>query len=910
MQKVLRKRILRDLRENKFRYLALAVLIIMSMYLVISLVGAAETIMQGGEKSDREHRVEDGEFSVFVPLTTSERKELTGKGLELQESFYMDYEMKDNSILRLFENREKINLAVIRNGRKAESSDEVMLEQRYCEEHDIKVGDTVTIGGEKLTVTGIGCVPDYNAPYHNLSDSTVGSKQFGLAFVTAEKYDRMREQGKSAQTEVYNYSYIKKEDITDKKIKEWVKDQTIDSSEISDKWFKKYWDQTGGQKDKLTKGINKLADGSTELSDGLNELSANNKKLQNASGSILESYLKEASSALEDYGLKEDLTEDNFERTLEHLKKENSENAIVKLSIGSLLDQLTMLKSYKDGVVQYTDGVGDAAEGASKLSDGVSKLKKGTDKLMDQYFNISLSNMTEFVTAEENMRIGATTDDQVINKMGGLVAGVIIMILFTYVISVFVVHTIEAESGVIGALYAMGVTGKDLILHYLMLPICVTSISGAIGTAIGFSPIGVRQQMADTYNYFSFPEVSNVYPVYLLVYGLVMPALAAVIVNWLVIRRKLAQPALKLMRKEQKQGRFGRVDLGKMGFVSRFCVRQFLREIRTSLTVIFGLFISLLICMLSLDCFVMCDNIRKDNKADTRFEYMYTYKYPTKNAPDDGEEAFARTLKKERFGYNLDVTVMGLTKDNSFFDADVKKSMSRVIISSAAAQKFGLSKGDQIVLNDEDEERDYAFTVDGVTQYSPGLYVFMDIDSMRDLFGEDDDYYNVVFADHKLNIPAGRLYSTLSKKEVEETAGIFVDMMMSMVYMLTTMSALIFCVVMYLMMKVMIDRSGFGISLIKIFGYRTGEIRRLYLNSNFGIVAVGALICIPLSKIVMDSLYPLMVSNIASGMNLYFPPILYIGLYVSILLLYAVINFFLVRRLNKITPAEVLKNRE
>ena len=134
MQKVLRKRILRDLRENKFRYLALAVLIIMSMYLVISLVGAAETIMQGGEKSDREHRVEDGEFSVFVPLTTSERKELTGKGVELQESFYMDYEMKDNSILRLFENREKINLAVIRNGRKAESSDEVMLEQRYCED--------------------------------------------------------------------------------------------------------------------------------------------------------------------------------------------------------------------------------------------------------------------------------------------------------------------------------------------------------------------------------------------------------------------------------------------------------------------------------------------------------------------------------------------------------------------------------------------------------------------------------------------------------------------------------------------------------------------------------------------------------------------------------------------------------
>ena len=102
---------------------------------------------------------------------------------------------------------------------------------------------------------------------------------------------------------------------------------------------------------------------------------------------------------------------------------------------------------------------------------------------------------------------------------------------------------------------------------------------------------------------------------------------------------------------------------------------------------------------------------------------MYTYKYPTGKAPAGGEEAYARTLKRERFGYNLDVTVLGITKDNSFIDADVQKGKSRVILSSAAAQKFALAKGDQFVLNDEDEERDYAFTVDGVTQYSTGLYV-------------------------------------------------------------------------------------------------------------------------------------------------------------------------------------------
>ena len=55
MEKVLRKRAWRDLKENKFRYFALAFLIIISMYLVISLVGAADTIVDGTTKQAKKH---------------------------------------------------------------------------------------------------------------------------------------------------------------------------------------------------------------------------------------------------------------------------------------------------------------------------------------------------------------------------------------------------------------------------------------------------------------------------------------------------------------------------------------------------------------------------------------------------------------------------------------------------------------------------------------------------------------------------------------------------------------------------------------------------------------------------------------------------------------------------------------
>ena len=65
-----------------------------------------------------------------------------------------------------------------------------------------------------------------------------------------------------------------------------------------------------------------------------------------------------------------------------------------------------------------------------------------------------------------------------------------------------------------------------------------------------------------------------------------------------------------------------------------------------------------------------------------------------------------------------------------------------------------------------------------------------------------------------------------------------------------------------------------------------------------------------MSKIVMDSVYPLLISNIGCSMNLHFPWYLYVAIYAGIIMLYLIISHFLVLRLKKITPAQVLKNRE
>ncbi len=839
MQKILSKRILRDLKENCMRYLALSALIILCMYVIISLIGTADTIIIGTEKLAESNYLEDGEFSLFVPLSDKETEELTDKGITLEEQFYLDYAMEDGSTLRVFQNRKKINIIEIVEGKEAENDTELVVERRFAKEHDIEIGDSIVIGDDTFVVVGIGCSPDYDAPLKDFTDGSVDSFQFGTVFVTEEAYKQLLSEGGSLKAEEYVYAYLLNGEMTDEELRDKVEELKVDADSIPDDFFQEYWEEMTADKTELEDGIDSLVEGSGELANGLSELNE------------------------------------------------------IPLGIPAL-----------------EQGVLSAYEGAKELNDGLGELQNKTDELIDEYFNFEISNLRSFLKAEDNPRIMAAANDQVLNKYGGLLAGGIVLVLFAYVISVFVVYGIEKENTTIGALYALGVNRNQLMLHYLCLPVVVSFLAGAIGCMIGFASIGGSTIMGSCYEYFSIPNMESVYPPYLIVYGLVLPPVISALVNWIVIRGKLNRPALQMLKNEQKSQPMKQIKLGKMNFVRAFRIRQIIREARTSLTVVGGMFISLLILMLGLNCYVMCQHISKDNKADTKFEYLYTYKYPEETVPEGGYEAFTKTVKKENMGYNLEVAILGIGEDNPFFDVNLTDSKSDVVISSAMAEKYGLKKGDVFVVEDEEAKMHYAFTVHDITQYATSFYIFMDIDCMREMFGEDEDYYNQVFSDKELDIPTGRLYGVTTKKDIEKSADVFIQQMMPMVVMMTVVSSLIFAVVMYLMMKVMIDRCAFHISMVKVFGYRTKEIKKLYLDGNFYVIAVGAAVCIPMAKKCMDLMYPLMVSNVNCGMNLHYPWRMYVIVYAAVLVLYFVMNGLLTSKLKKVNLAEVLKNRE
>ncbi len=655
MNGVLRKRLPRELRSGLGRYLALMLLIVMGIFLVVGIVGSAEMIMQGTENMHSVNKVEDGQFTVFLPLSDDELSKLSEGGTVIEPHFSLDLKAEDGSVLRMFENRDDIDLIQLDSGSLAKNKAEAVIEKGYAKAHDLAVGDRIKAAGTEFEITGIGSVPDYDQMLASFSDTAVEHSGFGLLLVTSEQYADIRD-NTSQKAEEYTYAYRLGSSTSDSELKDRIKSLEFDLAKIDNKYFKE--------------------------------------------------------------------------------------------SISDALDKRTQIEQVLAAL---------ASSGQTEHAQNLSGLLSETDDL-------SIDNLTSFIEAKDNSRIEAASGDMVMDKSAGLVAGVIILILFAYVISVFVVHQIEREQSIIGSLYALGVKKNDLLRHNITLPTVVAFLGGLIGAALGFSPLGVDMQAQDCYAYFSVPEYDMVFPPYLVVYAVLLPPLICAAVNALVINKKLDRTALSLIKNEQSAGSYKQVKLWTKKFTRLFAIRQLIRESRSAIAVTLGMLVSLLVVVLGLNTYTLCNTVKSDTVADTNYGYMYLYKYPEKSVPDGSEGAYIETLSTDCLGYTLDVSVIGLDGESKYFPARPEKGKTKAVINNSLAERYGYKKGDRVIFTDAAADTDYCFTVTGIVQYSPGFTIFMGIDSMRELFGQEDGYFNAVYSDEKLDIDEGRLYSVTTKK--------------------------------------------------------------------------------------------------------------------------------------------------
>ena len=203
----------------------------------------------------------------------------------------------------------------------------------------------------------------------------------------------------------------------------------------------------------------------------------------------------------------------------------------------------------------------------------------------------------------------------------------------------------------------------------------------------------------------------------------------------------------------------------------------------------------------------------------------------------------------------------------------------------------------------------------------------MNLDAMREAFGLDyfdkdelkrgqrppkayDYYYNTVYSDEKLEFRHNLALSEVVKTDLESSAAKFMTLMWDMILLLIGVSVIIFVSVMYLLMKLEIDRSSFSVSLLKALGYPEKTVNSFYIGSSFYVTLASIIIGMPICRVIIKYMYPYCVSNVNGGFPAVITPIQYAIIIAIVLASYFATRLMLVRYLSKIKLTEILKNRE
>ena len=567
----------------------------------------------------------------------------------------------------------------------------------------------------------------------------------------------------------------------------------------------------------------------------------------------------------------------------------------------------------------------------NKQPENEKEEKKVSEDLMEDIGNVV--TLETFVPRYLNQAIIFTGDDMGGDKAMVVMLLYIVIVIMAFVFGITISNTIRKEAGVIGTLRASGYTRRELILHYMTLPVLVTLAGALVGNILGYTIFkGVCAGMY--YGSYSLPTYVTVWNAEAFLLTTVVPVIIMILINYAVLRYRLQLSPLKFLRRDfsgKKQKRAVYLS-PKIGIFSRFRFRVIFQNVSNYLVLFVGVIFANLLLFFGMLLPSALDHYQLEIQGNMLAKYQYMLSVPasvssgnkldgmlslleyymdTRTDNKDAEKFSAYSLNTMPGKYKSEEIVLyGVEPDSQYIHADL--SGDGVYISSAYADKFRIKKGDTITLKEKYEKDEYSFKVDGIYDYTASLCVFMERDKLNEVFDLGDDYFGGYFSNTEIkDIDSKYIGSVIDLESLTKISRQLDVSMGDMMGMMYGFSVIIFLVVIYLLSKVIIEKNAQAISMTKILGYTDGEISRLYILSTSLVVVICLLLSLPVERQVMEVLFrEMMLSSISGWITMWVDPMIYVKMMAIGIAAYAAVAVLEFRRIRHVPMDEALKNVE
>ena len=192
--RILYKRVFRDLKSHFLRNSALFILLTIMISVTSGFLIVSESTAARNNQLMTSGQVEDGQVYLAAPMSESIEHSISKNDITIEKMNRIDAKLPHNKILRLYGNRDNINLPIISNGRIAKKSNEVALSANYIENNHLRLGDEIRVPGDyfvdlkerTLKIVGVYVSPDYNSPFQKNSDFMFDNINFGIGLVSKD----------------------------------------------------------------------------------------------------------------------------------------------------------------------------------------------------------------------------------------------------------------------------------------------------------------------------------------------------------------------------------------------------------------------------------------------------------------------------------------------------------------------------------------------------------------------------------------------------------------------------------------------------------------------------------------------------------------------------------------------------
>ena len=184
---ILRKTIARTIKEKKFQYAGVTLLLVLAVMLYVSLSMAITTLEERNATFTQEYKQEAFHWMSSDPLPDEELQALEEQfGVTLESRAYQDISTDENTSLRLFEQTREVNIPFISEGTMPKNEGEIAIAETFADSNGFEIGDAISMEGKDVTITGYVFLPDYIYMIEQQTDLLADASVFGVGVTNSE----------------------------------------------------------------------------------------------------------------------------------------------------------------------------------------------------------------------------------------------------------------------------------------------------------------------------------------------------------------------------------------------------------------------------------------------------------------------------------------------------------------------------------------------------------------------------------------------------------------------------------------------------------------------------------------------------------------------------------------------------